>query len=416
MPTPSSSSTRRLNRNLSNNPKEHFQSRQANFDEFKMTQENELQDTFRAVVLSSPIDENNVGTSKAGPNARITEAGFIEISVKPISDQEFERISEDGTVFYGMSPVNNPVPGDSMPSFYDLKKDDTDRFLDLVKRYHSTDDLKATSVEPVGGSVSLKFGQIVNCYYRTGNANNPFTTRGDLVFETPDNEVIHPFYTSFMQQSEVNSAKEPFANNSSRAVSVLGSIPASSDEAPLDAQDESERTNPPPVNFDYNDASVSYDIVSAYGIEEDFANKIVQVAKNLGTNPYWLANLINFETAGTFSPTIENSLGYTGLIQFGTRGRYATIKDLGITKDQLKSASAVKQMDYVEQYFQLPHKRKGSNYSTPIDLYMAVFYPPGVGRPDYKFPANVIAANNGIDTPREYARRANLSAKLPTGM
>lgn len=245
MSTSKSSYTRRSNRNSSNNPREHFQSRQTNFDEFKMTQENELQDTFRAVVLSSPIDENNVGTSKVGPNARITEAGFIEISVKPISDQEFERISEDGTVFYGMSPVNNPVPGDSMPSFYDLKKDDTDRFLDLVKRYHSTDDLKATSVEPVGGLVSLKFGQIVNCYYRTGNANNPFTIRGDLVFETPDNEVIHPFYTSFMQQSEVNSAKEPFANNSSRAVSVFGSI--SSSETEYSPSDEnSGRSERPP--------------------------------------------------------------------------------------------------------------------------------------------------------------------------
>ena len=129
-----------------------------------------------------------------------------------------------------------------------------------------------------------------------------------------------------------------------------------------------------------------------------------------------MANLINFETATTFSPTIVNELGYTGLIQFGTKGEYAVIKDLGITKEQLLAMSADEQMEQVEKYFQLPHKRLGSDYSNPIDLYMAVFYPSYIGQPDRRFPNNVIAANNGIDTPREYARRANRAAKLPTGL
>lgn len=161
---------------------------------------------------------------------------------------------------------------------------------------------------------------------------------------------------------------------------------------------------------------ITDEIAKAYPNSKDFAFKIVEVANNLGTNPYWLANLINFETAGTFSPTIVNSLGYTGLIQFGTKGKYAAIKDLGITKEQLLAMTAVQQMDQVQRYYELPHKRRGSDYSNPIDLYMAVFYPLGIGKPDYKFPEKVIKANNGIDTPREYARRANRNAKLPTGM
>lgn len=154
------------------------------------------------------------------------------------------------------------------------------------------------------------------------------------------------------------------------------------------------------------------EIAMAYPQSSAFADKIVEVANNLGTHPYWLANLINFESAGTFSPSITNSLGYTGLIQFGT----SAAKDLGTTTDQLRSMSAIEQMNYVQKYFELPHKRQGSKYNTPIDLYMAVFYPAAMGKPNYKFPQNVINANNGIDTPTEYTKRANRNAKLPTGM
>lgn len=154
------------------------------------------------------------------------------------------------------------------------------------------------------------------------------------------------------------------------------------------------------------------DISEAYPKASGFADKIVQVANNIGTHPYWLANLINFESAGTFSPSIKNSYGYVGLIQFGT----SASKDLGTTTDYLRTLSAREQMNWVQKYFELPHKRRGSDYSTPMDLYMAVFYPLAIGKPDYRFPDNVVRANNGIDTPLEYTIRANRNAKLPTGL
>jgi hypothetical protein len=177
--------------------------------------------------------------------------------------------------------------------------------------------------------------------------------------------------------------------------------------------DYSEEFVGPVAPIQINGVSAASDIVTAYPVvSPEFASKIVEVANNLGTNPYWLANLINFETAGTFSPDIVNSLGYTGLIQFGA----SAASDLGTTREHLKSLSAVEQMDFVQRYFELPHKRRGSDYSSPIDLYMAVFYPLGVGNPQYQFPDNVVRANNGIDTPAEYARRANNNAKLPTGL
>ncbi len=149
-------------------------------------------------------------------------------------------------------------------------------------------------------------------------------------------------------------------------------------------------------------------IAAAYGISDALSRKIVTVSNRLGlTDPGWLANLINFESAGTFDPSITNSLGYTGLVQFGT----PAASDLGTTTSTLRGMSATSQMDYVYEYL-----RRRLPIDNTVDLYMAVFYPVAMGNPDYRFPADVVAANNGIDTPREYARRANASAGLPTGM
>lgn len=160
------------------------------------------------------------------------------------------------------------------------------------------------------------------------------------------------------------------------------------------------------------------DIAEAYPKSAGWSDKIVEVANNIRTNPYWLANLINFETAGTWSPSIKNSYGYVGLIQFGT----GAIADLNkahgtaLTKPILQAMTAREQMDWVEKYFELPHKRNGFEYSHPMDLYMAVFYPAAMGKPNFQLPASVVGANNQIRTPMDYARRANRNAKLPTGM
>jgi hypothetical protein len=168
---------------------------------------------------------------------------------------------------------------------------------------------------------------------------------------------------------------------------------------------------------------LALDIVSAYqNCTPELANKIVEVAIRLGTHPYYLANLINFESARTFSAAKDNGvapdsagIGYIGLIQFGNSAvaDFKARKDPNISKTKLKNMTEVEQMDWVEFYLQMPHKRKGSDYKSSIDLYMAVFYPAAVGNPNYTFPANVVTANNGIDTPTEYARRANSGAKLP---
>jgi hypothetical protein len=141
------------------------------------------------------------------------------------------------------------------------------------------------------------------------------------------------------------------------------------------------------------------------------AQAIVDTSRRLGIpDAGWLANLINFESAGTFSPSAENpSSGATGLIQFMP----STAAGMGTSTATLASMTQVGQMAWVERYLS---QYAGRGFTSPTDLYMAVFYPVSMGNPDYQFPSNVVAANAGISTPREYAEKANRQARLPTGM
>jgi hypothetical protein len=107
---------------------------------------------------------------------------------------------------------------------------------------------------------------------------------------------------------------------------------------------------------------------------QKFVEKVREIASRVGLDPNWLMAIINFETAGTFSPSITNSLGYVGLIQFGK----SASETLGTTREKLKSMSALEQLDYVEKYFNL-YKGKYKSY---VDAYFAVFFPLAIGKPD----------------------------------
>lgn len=137
------------------------------------------------------------------------------------------------------------------------------------------------------------------------------------------------------------------------------------------------------------------------------AQAFSDVATRNGFKPEWLANLVNFETAGTFSPAIQNpNSRATGLIQFMP----STARSLGTSIEALRQMSFLQQLYYVDLYLQkgvkVAKKRTGKKNFSQIDLFMIVFYPISVGKPDYQFPENVVAANNGISTPRQYTERA----------
>ncbi len=127
-----------------------------------------------------------------------------------------------------------------------------------------------------------------------------------------------------------------------------------------------------------------------------FVAKVKTVAAQLGINPNWLMAIINWESAGSFSPSITNSIGATGLIQFMP----STAIGLGTTTANLRAMTAVQQMDYVYKYFK-PWAPKIKSY---WDCYLVVFFPVAVGKPDTfiiktsRLTAALIAAQNpGFD-------------------
>lgn len=123
-----------------------------------------------------------------------------------------------------------------------------------------------------------------------------------------------------------------------------------------------------------------------------FIAKVKEVAAKLGINPNWLMAIMYWESARTFSPSITNSIGATGLIQFMP----STAIGLGTTTAALRQMTAVQQMDYVYKYY-LPYKSKITNY---IDCYLVTFFPAAIGKPDThviqtsKLPASLIATQN----------------------
>lgn len=148
-----------------------------------------------------------------------------------------------------------------------------------------------------------------------------------------------------------------------------------------------------------------------YNLTRDDIREIERVAAELNYPPEWLANLINFESGGTFNPAIQNSIGATGLIQFLP----STARQMGTTTDALKRMSFKQQMEYVRRHiagFAKKRTELGDKFSQ-TDLFMMIFYPVAVGKRGYQFPANVQRANNGIKTPMDYTKFALSTSTVP---
>ena len=130
------------------------------------------------------------------------------------------------------------------------------------------------------------------------------------------------------------------------------------------------------------------------GLDGALAAAIDDVASRLGMDPAWLRAIIEFETGGTFSPSVRNAQsGAVGLIQFMP----ATAAGLGTSTAALAQMSGPEQMEYVYRYFQ-PYA--GSIYSVE-DAYMAVLWPRAIGQAsDYVLfaaPSIQYQQNAGLD-------------------
>jgi hypothetical protein len=107
-----------------------------------------------------------------------------------------------------------------------------------------------------------------------------------------------------------------------------------------------------------------------------FRAEVRSIAAELGCDPSDLMTCMAWESGRTFSASVRNMAGSgaTGLIQFMP----ATARGLGTTTDRLAALTAEEQLDYVADYFR-PFRGRLNNLG---DLYMAILWPAGVGKPD----------------------------------
>jgi peptidoglycan hydrolase-like protein with peptidoglycan-binding domain len=116
------------------------------------------------------------------------------------------------------------------------------------------------------------------------------------------------------------------------------------------------------------------------GAAQAFRERIFWIADDLqmpkGTGASDLMSCIAWESAETFSADIKNAAGSgaTGLIQFMP----TTAVGLKTTTTKLAAMTPEDQLNYVYKYFR-PWKGKLKNLG---DLYMAILWPLGVGKPD----------------------------------
>ena len=107
--------------------------------------------------------------------------------------------------------------------------------------------------------------------------------------------------------------------------------------------------------------------------------KVIDVANKLGFNPNWLLAVMYFESGRTFSPSVRNTIGSVGLIQF-TRDKkgveYKTINGKKYYLSALAKMSFTEQMDVVYEYYK-PFKGKVKSF---IDCYLVTFFPLALGK------------------------------------
>ena len=179
--------------------------------------------------------------------------------------------------------------------------------------------------------------------------------------------------------------------------------------APVERQAQSAicppRTGAPSANYNFPasngnklDRGTINGIAAPWTTDQPFLDKVKDISAKLNLNYLDMLACMNLETGRTFDPAITNSLGYTGLIQFGeTSGA----RLCGTTCGDLRKMDRITQCDYVYQYF--VKNRLATKAPNPrlVDIYLTILWPAAVGKADdyVVFPAgsNTYKANPGFD-------------------
>lgn len=111
-------------------------------------------------------------------------------------------------------------------------------------------------------------------------------------------------------------------------------------------------------------------------VDQAFRVKVRDISSRLSIDANWLMAVMGYESGYTFNPAAKNpGSSATGLIQFIE----STAVGLGTTTAKLARMTAVEQLDYVERYYEAAPASRIHNLG---DAYLAVLWPPAVGRPD----------------------------------
>lgn len=112
-------------------------------------------------------------------------------------------------------------------------------------------------------------------------------------------------------------------------------------------------------------------------VSQTFKDRVLWIADALDCDPNHLMACMAWESGESFSPSKKNMAGSgaTGLIQFMP----ATAKGMGTTTARLAAMTAEDQLRWVYEYFK-PYAGRLNNLG---DVYMAILWPKGVGKPDH---------------------------------
>lgn len=238
----------------------------------------------------------------------------------------------------------------------------------------------------------------------------------DLDGGTGGNEITNPVIEkNVAADATFNSTTKLWSAVPSSTPSIVSSMPAhqpwtrTGAVAPAERQAQSTicppRTGAPPANYNFPaknnnklDRGTVKGIAAGWTTDEPFLTKVKDISAKLNLNYLDMLACMNLETGRTFDPAITNSLGYTGLIQFGEA---SGAKLCGTTCGDLRQMDRVTQCDYVYQYF--VKNRLSTKAPNPrlVDIYLTILWPAAVGKADdyVVFPAgsNTYKANPGFD-------------------
>ena len=145
-------------------------------------------------------------------------------------------------------------------------------------------------------------------------------------------------------------------------------------------------------------------------VSPTFKERVWWIADTLGLDPDDLMACMAWESGESFRSDIKNMAGSgaTGLIQFMP----STARQLGTDTRQLALMTPEDQLNFVYKYFR-PYKGKLNNLG---DVYMAILWPKGVGKPDHYIvfdSGTAYRQNAGLDVNKDgKVTRAECVAKV----